>query len=256
MTLVAAALFGLLFGSFANVLIARVPQGEQWLAGSSRCPKCSHDIAWYDNIPVVSWLVLRGRCRACREPISPRYPLVEIVVAALWVLCAWQFGLAVVTLAMFYLAVVTVALAAIDLDVRRLPNALVLPSYPIVAAILGVDAIVAGEWWPLVRAVIGLALMGGYYMLMKLLWPAGMGLGDVKLAGVLGLAAGYLGWAELAVAIIAGPLVGGLVVAVPLLTRRLSLKAKVPYGPALIAGAWIGFLAGPAIGRTYLNILL
>ena len=256
MTLVAAAAFGLLFGSFANVLVARVPKGEQWLLGSSRCPRCEHDLDWYDNVPLVSWLALRGRCRHCAAPISVRYLVVEVLVAALWVAVAWRFGLTFAAVALAYLALVTVALAFIDIDVRRLPDALVLPSYPIVGALLAGDALVETDGWPAVRALIGLAAMGGYYFALRLAWPRGMGAGDVKLAGVLGLMAGYLGWSHLSVALIAGPLVAGLLVAIPLLTKRLSLRSKVPYGPALIAGAWIGYLAGAEIGRGYLELVL
>ncbi|WP_084073116.1 A24 family peptidase [Demequina sp. NBRC 110052] len=254
MEIAAVAVLGLLWGSFTNVLIARVPAGENWVSDGSRCPRCGAPIRWYDNVPVLSFAILRGRCRACREPISWRYPIVEVAVASLWVLVFLQWGWSVTALLLAYLAVVSVALVAIDLDVRRLPFALVLPSYGVVAVLLLV-ATVMGEgatWW---MPLAGLGALGGFYAAVWFVYPAGMGFGDVVTAGLLGLVAGHLGWGAVAVAAIAGPLIGGVFVIGGLLAGQLGRKSAVPYGPALIAGAWLGLLAGGAISDAYLGML-
>ena len=252
---VSVALAGLLLGSFANVLIARVPAGEDWVRGSSHCPRCRHDLAWYDNIPLFSWMWLRRRCRYCREPISARYPVVESLVALLFGAIAIESGATLATAALGYLAVISVALVYIDADVQRLPDSIVLPAYPIVAALLLGDAALQGEWGSVARAGLGLAIMGGFYGLMWLAYPAGLGLGDIKSAGLLGMVLGYLSWGQLAVGAIAGPLLGGVWVIVGLATRRLKRTSRVPYGPALFGGAWLGVLAGSAIASSYVALL-
>lgn len=251
---VAVVLFGLAWGSFANVLIARVPEGEDWVREPSHCPKCGHAIAWYDNIPVVSWLLLSRRCRHCRRRISGRYPLVEIAVAGLAVGVYEVFGATFLGLALAYLAFISVVLAVIDIDVHRLPDSIVLPAYPALAVLLVADAAVGGDWWPLARAGIGAVALAGFYLVMLLINPRGMGLGDIKTAGVLGLALGYLGWAHLGVGAFFGPMLGGLAVLPGLLTGRVSLKARVPYGPALLAGAWLGIFAGSALFGMYVRL--
>ncbi|MCJ7827183.1 MAG: prepilin peptidase, partial [Demequinaceae bacterium] len=256
MLLVAVAGFGLILGSFTNVLIARVPAGEDWVRGSSRCPRCRHDLAWYDNIPLLSWLWLRRRCRHCAAPISARYPLVELLVAGFLVAVYLAHGVTFLSAALAFLAIVSIALVFIDIDTQRLPNALVLPAYPAVLILLIADAGVQGDWGSVARAGIGLLAVGGFYGLMWVAYPAGLGFGDVKCAGLLGMVGGYLGWSSLAVGAIAGPLLGGLVVLVGLVMGRLHRKSKVPYGPALIGGAWLGFLAGPAIADAYLDLMI
>lgn len=254
MTLFAVAAIGLIVGSFTNVLIARVPAGEDWVKGSSHCPKCGHDIAWYDNVPVLSWLWLSRRCRHCKQPISGRYPLVELLVAGLFVGVYLTLGLTIAAVGFAYLACVSVALVFIDIDTQRLPDRLVLPSYLVVGAAVTADALVAGHPGDLLRAGAGLAALGGFYGLMAILYPAGMGLGDVKMAGLLGMAAGHLGWSQLAVGAFLGPLLGGLAVIPGMIAGKIGRKTRVPYGPALIAGAWIGYFAGPAVAGIYVRM--
>ncbi len=250
-----AACLGLLCGSLTNVLIARVPAGEQWRTGSSRCPRCRTDLAWYDNLPVVSWLLLRRRCRHCQEPISGRYPLVELMVAILFALVAGVFGVTVLAVALLYLAVITVALAAIDLEHRRLPDALTLPAYPVLAVAIAIHAGVEQEWWIVARALIGAAIVGGVYFALWFAYPKGMGFGDVKAAGMLGFALGAVGWGAIAVGAIAGPLIGGVVGVAVMIRSRRGRGVEIPYGPWLIAGAWLGILAGDRIGHGYVDFV-
>jgi len=250
-----AAGLGLLCGSFTNVLIARVPAGEQWRTGSSRCPRCRTELAWYDNVPVLSWLLIQCRCRHCHEPISGRYPLVELTVAIMFALVAGAFDVSVLAVALAYLAVITVALAAIDLEHRRLPDALTLPAYPALAALIAIHAGMEHEWWILARGLIGAAILGGVYLGLWLAYPKGMGFGDVKAAGMLGLALGAVGWGAIAVGAIAGPLIGGVVGLVVVIRTRRSRGVAIPYGPWLIAGAWLGILAGDRIGHGYVEFV-
>ncbi|MDQ1697873.1 MAG: leader peptidase (prepilin peptidase) / N-methyltransferase, partial [Frankiaceae bacterium] len=192
-------LLGLAIGSFLNVVIWRVPRSESVVRPPSHCPSCDAEISPRDNIPVLSWLILRGRCRHCGQPISRRYPLVELTTGVLFALLAWHFGSHPVLAAYLYLAAVGVALAMIDFDHHRLPDALTLPSYVVVAGLLGLAAAVAGEAWPFERALIAMAALYAFYFVVALIQPRGMGFGDVKLSGVIGLALGYLGWGQLVV---------------------------------------------------------
>ena len=197
---------------------------------------------------------MRARCRHCKQRISGLYPAVELSVAILWVAVYATFGLTATAAVFAYLAPVCVALFVIDLQAHRLPHRIVVPSYAVVA-ILTTIAWVLGErttWW---SALVGLVAMGGFYGLLWLIYPKGMGFGDVTTAGLLGFAAGFLSYSHLAVAAIAGPLVGGVVVLALALARKLRKGQAVPYGPALIGGAWIGYLWAPAIAAWYLGIV-
>lgn len=249
-----AGILGLLLGSFTNVLIARIPDGRGVVAGRSACPKCNAEIAWYDNIPVFSWLRLRGRCRRCHGRIAALYPAVELIVAAMCVGVVAMWGLSITSLMLVIVAVSSVALFVIDIQHRRLPHRIVLPT-AVIAMVLAVAAWLAGEratWW---SALVGLIAMGGFYGALWFLYPRGMGFGDVTTGAMLGFVAGFLGYPQLAVGAIAGPLVGGVVVIALAVARRVRRGQPIPYGPALITGAWIGFLAGPQIVEAYLGLL-
>ncbi len=252
-----AGLLGLLIGSFLNVVIHRVPRGESVVHPPSACPGCGHAIRPRDNVPVLSWLVLRGRCRDCGEPISPRYPLVELatgvafagVVAAVlghgptpWVIPA-----------LLYLAAVSIALSLIDIDVKRLPDAIVLPSYPVLLVLLTVASAGAGDWSALVRAAIGAVAGFGFYFVLAFIYPAGMGFGDVKLAGVLGMAMAWYGWGVLVVGTFAGFLLGGVVGVVLIAFRLGNRKTMIPFGPYMIVGAWLAVGFGDAVVGWYLT---
>lgn len=246
---------GLLVGSFLNVVVWRVPRGESIVSPPSACPRCGARIKPYDNIPVVSWLMLRGRCRNCHEPISARYPLVEAGTGAFFVGVAWWAGPSAVLPAFLYLAAISVALALIDLDTRRLPNAIVLPAYPVALVLLAVASWAQDDWTALGRGAVGGAALYAFYFALMVLRPGGMGFGDVKLAGVLGLYLGWLGWSSVVVGAFGAFLIGGIVSIGLLLARRAGRKSAIPFGPFMLVGAWIGIFAGEAIGSGYLSLL-
>jgi leader peptidase (prepilin peptidase) / N-methyltransferase len=250
------AVIGLVIGSFLNVVIWRVPRDESVVRPGSHCPNCGHPVRPYDDIPVVSWLVLRGRCRDCGNAISIRYPLVELLTALLFGLTGWHFGLSWELPAYLYLVAIGVALALIDLDVHRLPNAIVLPSYGVVPALLLVASIGNGDWNALVRAAVGGAALYAVYFLLRLGYPAGMGFGDVKLAGLLGLYLGWLGWGQLAVGAFLGFLLGGVVGGGLMVANRATRKSKIPFGPFMIAGAYLAVLVGAQISDLYLDVFV
>jgi leader peptidase (prepilin peptidase)/N-methyltransferase len=253
-----SAVFGLVIGSFLNVVVWRVPRGESVVSPPSACPKCGHLIRRYDNVPVVSWLVLRAKCRDCGARISGRYPAVESGTAVLFGLAAWLVlsrgqGWAIPAFA--YLAAIAVALSLIDIDVHRLPDSIVLPSYGVGVALLALASWNPGgtsDWPALGRAAVGALAMFALYLVILLVYPAGMGWGDVKLAGVLGLYLGWVGWGALVVGWFAAFLLGGLYSVALLATRRASRKSGIPFGPWMLAGAIVGVAAGPWLWETYL----
>lgn len=258
---------GLVIGSFLNVVVHRVPAGMSVVAPASACPRCGSGIRRRDNVPVLSWLLLRGRCRDCAAPISVRYPLVELATAAFFVVVALRFlpdgaadgataaGQTVLLLALLYVAAVSVALALIDLETQRLPNAIVLPMYPVLGVLLAGASALTGDWAALVRGVGGLAVLGGVYLLLAIAVPRGMGMGDVKLAGVLGLLLAYLGWGPLAVGAFGAFLLGGTFGIVLMLVRRTGRGVGIPFGPWMLLGAWIGAFAGEPVWHAYLALL-
>ncbi len=248
-----AAVFGLLIGSFLNVVVWRVPRGESINHPASHCPRCEAPIKPYDNVPVISWLLLGGRCRSCQAAISVRYPLVELATAVLFALMAVRFGTHAVLPAYLYLAAIGVALSLIDLDVKRLPDVIVLPSYAVGALLLGVAAATGHDASRALRAVIGMAAYYGLFAVLRIAYPKGMGFGDVKLAGVLGLYLGWLGYGVLFVGYLAGALLGGVVGIALLASKRAGRKTRVPYGPFMVAGALLAVFAGAPLVHAYLH---
>ena len=252
----ACALLGLLVGSFLNVVIWRVPQRLSVVRPPSHCPVCGEGVRPRDNVPVLSWLLLRGRCRDCGAGISRRYPLVELATGAVFAVLAIRFGPDPVLPAFLYLGAVGVALWMIDLDVKRLPNAIVLPSYAVGGCLLTLAAAVTGEWTDLLRAGLGLVALYGFYFLLALIYPAGMGFGDVKLAGVLGAYLGWLGWAEVVTGGFLGFLFGGVVGLALMASRRAGRKSQIPFGPFMLAGALVAILWGAALADLYFDLVL
>ncbi len=247
-------LLGLLIGSFLNVVIWRVPRGESVVRPPSACPSCGNQIRNRDNVPVAGWLLLRGKCRDCSNPISARYPVVELGTALLFVAMALRFGYDPVLPAFLYLAAVGLALALIDLDTKRLPDVLTLPSYGVAVVLLGGAALLGSDSGNFLRALLGCAIWFGLYFALCFAYPAGMGFGDVKLAGVLGLYAGWLGWGALAVGIFLGFLLGGIFGIALVLAKRGGRKTAVPFGPFMLTGALIAVLAGNALAGAYLDL--
>lgn len=259
------AVLGLVIGSFLNVVVCRVPAGIP-LTRESRCPSCEAPVRPWQNVPVVSWVALRGRCASCSVPISRRYPLVELATSGAFVLVVWWAasaftgsgvpGYAIpVVAAYLYLAAISIALTLVDLDTHRLPNAIVLPSYGVLLALFALACALGAEWSALLQAAVGGAALYGFYLVLRLVRPGGMGGGDVKLAGVLGLALGWLGWGPLLVGAFAAFLLGGVFGVVLLATKRAGRKAAIPFGPWMIAGAWIGVVAGDAVAQWYVGLL-
>lgn len=268
-TLITAAtgIFGLLIGSFLNVVIWRVPRGES-LMPASHCPHCDAAIRPWQNVPVISWIALGGRCANCREKISMRYPLVELgtgvvfALVALWfilvfdlpsgdalALASWWLALA----GFLWFAAAGIALAAIDIELQRLPNAIVLPSLVVVSMLLVASAACAGEWGHIAQILGGGAALFVVYLLIVIVYPKGMGGGDVKLAPLVGVALAFVGWDGLIVGAFAGFLIGAVWGLALIALRRANRKAAVPFGPFMLLGAWIGILAGPAVARSYLG---
>lgn len=253
---VLCVVLGLVIGSFLNVVIWRVPRGESVVSPPSACPRCGTRIRPRDNVPVLSWLILRGRCRNCGEPISARYPAVELLTGIVFGLLAWRFGVAAQLPAYLYLGAVGVALAFIDLDTKRLPDVLTLPSYAVALVLLGVAAGIDGTWDALLRAVLGGLALAVFYFGLWFVYPAGMGFGDVKFSGVLGIYLGWLSWGTVLLGGFLGFLLGGVVGGLLLMTKRATRKTGIPFGPFMILGALVAVLVGEPLIQWYAGAVL
>jgi leader peptidase (prepilin peptidase) / N-methyltransferase len=236
-----ALLPGLAFGSFLNVVAARVPLRRSIVSPGSACMTCGNELAWYDNIPLASWLVLRGRCRSCGTHIPARYPAVELVTALLVAGSVWKFGLSgdAAVAAFFCLALVTVS--ATDIEHRIIPNRIVLPAAAIVLA--ANTALHPSPVW-----AIAAVAAAGFLFAAALAYPKGMGMGDVKLALLMGAALGK----SVSVAMMIG-MVAALIPGIYLLARHGSAarKIRIPFGPFLALGSVVGLFAGPWILHQY-----
>jgi leader peptidase (prepilin peptidase)/N-methyltransferase len=246
LAVVAAFLGGLVLGSFLNVVAWRLPRGESLAHPPSHCPRCGAPVKPYDNVPVLSWLILRGRCRACGEPISPRYPLVELTTGLLYAaVVLFRDGTADVVLGLL-LVTFLVPITLIDLDVRRIPNALTAP-----LAVLSLVAVLALASDDLVEHLAAGA--GGFlfFFLAVLAYPRGMGMGDVKLAGAMGLCLGRAIAPAILFALVAGVAVGAAVI-----VRKGAAEGRrtaVPFGPFLALGGVIALFVGDGLMDAYLD---
>ena len=254
--LVLLALFGLAIGSFLNVVIVRVPSGESLVRPPSKCPLCEHEIAARDNIPVLSWVLLKGRCRYCGEPIPAGYPLVEAGNAALWVLSGVVFGASAEVVPYALLFSVLLALSVIDLELYILPNKITYPSILASMVVIPVMAVVATDdpAAAILGAVIGAVGFAGFLLVLLLAWELilrkeGMGMGDVKLAILLGLWIGYINPLLCLFALIASSVIGLIVGAGILVVRRES--RPFPFGPWLALGSILVIVCSGAILRLY-----
>jgi leader peptidase (prepilin peptidase)/N-methyltransferase len=241
---IAAGLLGLVVGSFLNVVIHRVPLRQSVVWPASQCPVCHEPIRPLDNVPLLSYLLLRGRCRACKARISARYPLVEALTGALFAAAAYTFGLDLRLLSALVLISVLIALAGIDLEHRLLPNVIVAPAAVVGFALSFLES--PESWWVYLLSALGVA--GGLFAL-AVVYPGGMGMGDVKMGAMLGA---FLGpYAALAVFLgaLAGAITGGLLIAAGRIGRRHAL----PFGVFMALGGIVVLFVGPQLWGLYLD---
>jgi len=243
-----AAPLGLMIGSFLNVVAYRVPRGESLVKPGSHCTTCGEPVRPWDNVPVVSWLLLRGRCRGCGESISARYPLIELITAVVFAVIALVNGLDADLVLELPFAAMLIAVSGIDLEHRIIPNKILLP---LAVYCVGATAVVSPDFLP--EALIAGASAFTFLFIAALVHPKGMGMGDVKLAGVMGL---YLGL-SVAPALLIGFL-SGSVVGVAILARHGSAGRKrgVPFAPFLALGGLVALLVGPELVDLYVENFL
>jgi leader peptidase (prepilin peptidase)/N-methyltransferase len=240
--LVVVGLSGLVVGSFLDVGISGLSRAERLV--SSRCPACAEPTQ--PSLSVVTWLVRRGRCPACRGWLRLRGPLLEVGTAVVFiVLYARLAALGQLAAAPAFLtfAAVGLALALIDAQTHRLPDRLVLPSYPVLAALLAGASGLRADWWSFVRAIIGGAVLFSFFLLVVLAYPAGLGFGDVKFAGLVGGVLAYLSWSALILGVFAGFLFAAIVGVLLLAAGRASGSTQMAFGPFMVLGALLGVIA-------------
>ncbi len=246
-------IFGLLLGSFANVVIHRLPKGESVVKPRSRCPKCGVLIAAYDNIPVFSWLLLRGKCRSCQAPISIRYPLVELVTGVLFAAIFLKHGMTWSTLEYLLLAWGLVVVSCTDLDLMILPDVFTLPGI-----VLGLVGAAINPDRSFYSSLAGVLMGGGFlwavaYLYLVVRKEEGMGGGDIKLLAWLGA---VLGWPAVPFVVLVSSVVGSVVGLVLAIRGRAGLKSVIPFGPYLALAAVIYLLGGDRLGMWYIGLFL
>ena len=246
MLVLVAVLFGLVVGSFLNVVIHRVPRRESVVWPASYCPHCGEPIRPRDNVPLISYMMLRGRCRNCKEPILVRYPAVEATTGLLFGAAAFQFGVSLALLHALVFISALISLAVIDLEHRLLPNVIVGPA-ALAGLVLSILANPAG-WWTYPLSAIAVA---GALLALALIYPSGMGMGDVKMGGMLGA---FLGpYAVLAVFLgaLIGAITGGLLMA----TGKIQRRSALPFGLFMALGGIISVFVGPELWALYMNLM-
>lgn len=254
MRLLAFGVFGLLIGSFLTVVVHRVPRQEGIARGRSKCPSCGAEIRAIDNIPVISWLLLRGRCRSCGARISPEYPLTEAATATLFILAAALLDSLPIAIGGAAFLALMLAIALIDARHRIVPNKLVYPALVVFALSIGVGDLLDGGV-SFISALIGLLAYSLPLFIVALIAPGGLGMGDVKLTALIGLVLGALGLSLVAVAAGVGILAGGLGALTAMTVLRYDRKQQMPFGPFLALGAAVGLLVGPSIAGAYLSLV-
>jgi leader peptidase (prepilin peptidase) / N-methyltransferase len=255
------ACIGLVTGSFLNVVILRVPRAESIAFPPSHCTSCKTTIRRRHNVPVIGWLVLHGRCAACGESISRRYPAVEVMTAALFAAVTMRFGLSPQLPAYLYLAALGITVAWIDFDVRRVPESIVLPSY-VVSLLLLMPAGAAGDnWWPAGRGIIGMAALSIIYFALMIAYPTSINFGDIMLAGLLGLYLGWLSWAAILVGTFGGLMIGALCgMTVVANQRRHQAQRRhsvivVAYGSCLVSAAGLALFVTVPLTAWYASLM-
>jgi leader peptidase (prepilin peptidase) / N-methyltransferase len=246
-----SALTGLVIGSFLNVIIYRVPAGMSVVSPPSSCPTCGIPVRPYDNVPVVSWIVLRGRCRACKTRISARYPIVELLTALLFGLIAARIGASWTLPAELGFTAGLISLAAIDLERFLLPRKIVYATGAVVTAGLVAAAGLQDRWAHLGVAVISAVSAFAVFFTIHAVSSAWMGFGDVRLAGLIGLALGWLGPWYLVVGFMAANLAGAFVGIAMMILGRASRRTPLPYGVFLAGGSVLAILIGSQVIHWY-----
>src|SRR5215207_5132950 len=246
MIVLIAVLFGLVVGSFLNVVIHRVPRRESIVWPASHCPHCGEPIRPGDNVPLISYLLLRGRCRNCKEPISLRYPAVEALTGLLFGAASYEFGMSLALLPAMVLIPALIALAVIDLEHRLLPNVIVGP-VALAGLVLSILANPAG-WWIYPLSALAVA---GFLLVLALIYPSGMGMGDVKMGGMLGA---FLG-PYAALAVFLGALIGAVTSGLLMAAGKVQRRSALPFGLFMALGGIITLFAGPQLWRLYMNLV-
>ena len=253
-THILAALAGLVIGSFLNVVIHRVPRKIGFVAGSSRCPHCNEPLRWFHNVPVLSYLVLRGKCATCSQRISFRYPLVELLNAGFYLYCYWHLGISIQSISLALLSSALLVIFFIDLDFQIIPDSITLPGM-----ILGLAVSLDPDGLGIVNSLIGLVVGGGALYAIAILgdWlfkKESMGGGDIKMAAMLGA---FLGWQKILLVFMSSAIIG-LVVTIALMffSAKLRRERLVPFGPFLSAAAVLALVAGDQIIDFYVTNFL
>ena len=250
-------ILGACFGSFATVLESRIPDGKSVITPPSACPQCGHKLKWHENIPLLGYLILRGKCAGCGNPIGRIYPVTELITAVLFVASFTPGPLphfAGPSFALAAIATITVPLTLIDIRLYRLPNAITYTSGVLVILIASVQAVVTGDWTMWGISMLSGIVPAGMLFLIAVFSRGGMGLGDVKLTLVLGWAAGMFGVKTALSAFVITFLIGGIYALGILLTKKGSGKNAIPFGPFLLAGFWITFLGGDFVQNVVLSL--
>lgn len=245
--------FGLMWGSFANVVILRLPKGESVVRPRSRCPGCSSAIKWYDNIPIISWLLLRGKCRQCKTPISARYPLVEFLSGLIFALIYLKYGQSWVTLDYIVFGWSLLVVSFIDFDHMILPDVFTLSGI-----VIGLAGAAINPERSFLNALAGMLMGGGFLWLIAYLYllfrkEEGMGGGDIKLLAWMGA---VLGWTSIPFIILGSSIVGSVVGLVLASRSGAGLKSTIPFGPYLALAALVYMLGGDQIGLWYIGLFL
>jgi leader peptidase (prepilin peptidase) / N-methyltransferase len=248
-----AFVFGLLWGSFANVVIYRLPKGQNVAFPRSRCPKCSNPIAWYDNIPVFSWLLLRGGCRKCHAPISFRYPAVELITGLLFAGIFYHYGFSWLTLEYLVFAWGLVVVSFIDLELMILPDVFTLSGI-----VIGLIGAALNPERPFMSALLGVLMGGGFLWLVAYFYllvrkEEGMGGGDIKLLAWIGA---VLGWTSVPFVVLVSSILGSIVGLGLAVRSKTGLKSVIPFGPYLALAALIYILGGEKLGLWYIGLFL
>lgn len=252
--IVGCGLLGLAIGSFLNVVIYRVPRDESIVSPRSRCPSCGTPIKEYDNIPVLSWVLLRGKCRHCHTPISSRYLVVEMATGGLFAGLGARMGYSWALPAFLVFLAALLALSCIDLELLILPKKIIYPSFIIMAAFLALASGATNDWNRLGIGAICAAAWFVLFFAMNFASPRILGFGDVRLAPLIGLALGWLGWRYVVLGFFAANLIGLVIGLALIATRQMKRDQPIPYGIFLAAGAALAIYAGPEILPHFTNI--